>query len=52
MLPGDRIVSVAGVRVSSSDDIRAQSKQHAGQPTEYVVERDGQTKTLTTAADV
>jgi regulator of sigma E protease len=46
MQPGDNIVSVAGQPVSSSDQIRALSRQHAGTPTDFVVERDGKQITL------
>jgi regulator of sigma E protease len=52
MLPGDKIVSVAGQTVATSDDIRALSRKYAGTPTEFVVERDGQRKTLTITPNV
>ena len=41
MLPGDKIVSVAGVEVRDSDQLRTLSKQHADKPTEFVVDRNG-----------
>src|SRR4051812_1854028 len=46
MLPGDRIVSVAGEQVSNSDQVRSLSRKYAGIPTDFVVERNGQNITL------
>ena len=51
MVPGDRIVSVAGQPVSDSETLRSLSKQHAGQPTQFVVMRNGQQQTLTITPD-
>ena len=47
MLPGDRIVSIAGVPVSSSSEIRTQSRANIGKSTTYVVERGGKNVSLT-----
>ncbi|MDQ6695000.1 MAG: RIP metalloprotease RseP [Chloroflexota bacterium] len=47
MQTGDRIVSIAGHPVNSSDDIRTFSKQNIGKPTSFVVERDGHQMPLT-----
>lgn len=47
MLPGDRIVSVAGKPVATDDDIRTLSAENGGKPTVYEVERGGQLVTLT-----
>ncbi len=45
--PGDKIVSVGGQQVTTSDQLRALSSQHAGSPTEFVVERNGKQVPLT-----
>jgi regulator of sigma E protease len=45
--PGDRIVSVAGTEVKDSDQLRALSKQNAGKPTQFIVDRNGQQIPLT-----
>jgi regulator of sigma E protease len=45
--PGDRIVSIAGKPVNSSEEIRALSQANQGKPTTFVVERDNRQVTLT-----
>jgi len=47
MEPGDRIASIAGTTVTSDDQIRSLSGQHGGQPTTYIVDRNGQQVSLT-----
>jgi len=42
ILPGDRIVSIAGIPVSTWEETTAIIRDRAGRPTEVVVERDGQ----------
>jgi regulator of sigma E protease len=41
MLPGDRIVMAAGQEIRTLEDLQEATAPRAGQPTEYVVERDG-----------
>lgn len=45
--PGDKIVSVNGQVVNSSDQIRALSQQYAGQPLQMTVERNGKPVDIT-----
>jgi len=52
MLPGDRIVRVAGQQVNTDDEIRALSRQNAGQATEFVVSRNGREQSLTITPNV
>lgn len=55
MQAGDRIVSVAGQPVSTlagSDEIRTRSRDNAGKPTKFVVERQGKQVTLTITPNV
>lgn len=47
MQPGDRIISVAGNPVTTSDEVRALSKENAGKPTVFLVERNGKQVPLT-----
>lgn len=47
MIPGDRIVSVAGKPVTSDEDIRTLSSENAGKSTTFVVERGGKLVPLT-----
>lgn len=47
MQPGDKIVSIAGTPVSTSNEVRSLSKTNAGKATIYVVERGGTNVTLT-----
>lgn len=44
--PGDRVVSVAGIRLQTWDDARAIIRANAGKPIDLVVERAGETLTL------
>jgi len=46
ILPGDRIVSLAGQPVSTWDDVRSQVRPNGGRQIAVVVERDGQRLTL------
>lgn len=43
---GDVVVAVAGEPVSNYEDLVAANRERAGQPTEFVVERDGERITL------
>lgn len=52
MQVGDRIVRAASQLVTSSDQLRAISRENAGKATEYVVERDGTTQSLTVTPKV
>jgi membrane-associated protease RseP (regulator of RpoE activity) len=45
--PGDKLVSVNGVAVERTTDVGAQIRPRIGQPTQVVVERDGERLTLT-----
>src|SRR4051812_23964152 len=45
--PGDKILSVGGQEVKSSDELRSLSSKYAGSPTQFVVERNGKEETLT-----
>ena len=47
MQAGDRIVSIAGVPVSTSNEVRTLSRANVGKPTEYVVDRNGRNVSLT-----
>jgi regulator of sigma E protease len=47
MLPGDKIVSIAGQPVSDDTGIRNLSSQNAGKPTKFTVLRDGKQVDLT-----
>ena len=43
ILPGDRVISLAGQPVNNWDDVRALIRPNGGRPIDVVVERDGQT---------
>ena len=47
MQPGDRIVSIAGTPVSTSNEVRSVSRANIGKATTYVVERNGRNVSLT-----
>ena len=48
ILPGDRVVSLAGQPVNNWDDVRALIRPNGGRPIDVVVERGGQTVRMTT----
>ncbi|MFA9444726.1 RIP metalloprotease [Egicoccus sp. AB-alg6-2] len=45
--PGDRVLAVAGVRSDDFTQLREVIRERPEQPTEFVVERDGEQRTLT-----
>ena len=47
MQKGDRILSVAGQKVDSFEDVGLYVQPRAGQPTNFIVDRNGQQKTIT-----
>jgi membrane-associated protease RseP (regulator of RpoE activity) len=47
LLPGDRIVSFAGARISDWSQVRTLIRSHAGSPVPVVVRRDGREVALT-----
>ncbi len=47
MQAGDKIISIAGSPVSTSNEVRSLSRANIGKATEYVVERNGRNVTLT-----
>jgi regulator of sigma E protease len=47
LLPGDRIVTVAGEEVSSFDEVTEIVGEHPGEPLAFVVDRDGERLTRT-----
>jgi len=51
IIPGDKIVSIAGQPVNTIDDLRSLSKQNAGKATQFVVDRNGTQVPLTVTPD-